>query len=570
MITSTVYGAQATRKPQGAIFNDQPNRGNRKEIELDDIELSVFANPGDTDRDFWSTREIVEHLAAFHLPTATGRPGSIPWKASDLSACPDWDKPKLATDDRSVAQCLNELLQPSRLLGWRVEPVVDSSVTPPKVTAVEIVPFTIAAEPVSLPSIGSLPATPDVIEITTSGDPLTHLKNKSLDSLNAVEQVIVRGPREIGIGTLSVYNPFADSGELNAWWSNRFEYEIGGDTDPSFDDLDQWDQRERNDRVRQSEEFRRVFRFFPLRSTWDGTQDGSPWFYEVDGEPYSPFLGSIEVLGELPIFAECDYTGAADEVDESDGRKMRPALLLLEKPGEPGFYFDAARSTNLSTGVNGFDAGPLPLSVRLKPENDIEPGISLEIAGAPAHALAADFSGNAADPDQAEAFGGLDYQFMRATVAIKADRRASFTYPNKVEPEPDVIRRKVISLDHPSLQLVTVAAGTIIGLEPDGTPIASGGGTLRDPSSLLEALARLAAERGLQPKHSTVIETGRQLGGFKPGAMIKTLNGERIDAPIGEISIRAETVEDSGDLSISQTIKASTAAVDILSLMGAQ
>ena len=135
------------------------------------------------------------------------------------------------SDGVSVGSVLDEILSPSRMLGWKVAPVIAAG-PPPSVSALQIVPFTRAASAISLPSVGSLPANADVSTFASVGDPLTDVA-VDVDSSEAVDQVVVQGPREIGVGTLR------PSEHTPAWkTSDQLDYDDAFSNDPGWNGLD--------------------------------------------------------------------------------------------------------------------------------------------------------------------------------------------------------------------------------------------------------------------------------------------------------------------------------------------
>ena len=82
-ITTTVHEDPAgpTNDPKrahgGSIFNrdGNPNRSSTKQSLNGGHSAYVFANPSD-DGEFWSSRDVIEHLIAFHLPTPTQQFGT--------------------------------------------------------------------------------------------------------------------------------------------------------------------------------------------------------------------------------------------------------------------------------------------------------------------------------------------------------------------------------------------------------------------------------------------------------------------------------------------------------------
>lgn len=575
-ITTTVHADPANsegdplRKFSGATFNADPERGNRSG--------EYFANPTDQ-AEHWTSRQIVDHLFKWHLPTKDGKPGVIPWQVDHTAgALPTWDRPTVETDGRTLADCLDDICDAERLLGWRVDYTVRPSgrlnYSPPSISAVRVVPYTLTASAVSLPGVGSVPANPLSHQITADADPLTDIE-KSLDSLDAVDQVVIRGPREIAIGTLR--HKYRDGDLENAWT---------GDDENAYSeaakDVDLWAfeplarQREMNQQIRDKDKLRDVFRLLRIKKDWNA----SDFFYQPDpqhgegaagGEDaeqgYTPYLGNVELLRELPLLSGINYSGPVDDVDEGEGTSKRPPLVLFESPTDQTVFREVFNQLSPVEGMPARVPEMPQLSVDVRPDNSRGPGLELKVNGGPRHAIAGPFfEGNEADVEQ-EVFAGVSFSTLAATVAIRGDRRATYVYPAAITPAPDFVRRRIIDIDHPSLQLVWIQPETVVEVDELGAQKKSDGGVLRDPFPLLQALATLAATRQTAPRWSVDMNTRRRLA-IGPGSILQAVDGETVDAVVTETSITAEVTDQPDQMEITQRIKATTPGVDVLKLMG--
>ena len=157
---------ESLRRDFAAPWNPR-KPGNRTEERVEikqDVESYVFATPEDRTSQWWSTRNVFEYLIQCHLTAGEQGSGKIPWRiAGDISVLPEWDRPTIAVvDQRSIHDVSTELLGPDRMLGWSVQSVVTGVgnllETTPQITEVQIVPFSRLESPLTLPSVGVMPA----------------------------------------------------------------------------------------------------------------------------------------------------------------------------------------------------------------------------------------------------------------------------------------------------------------------------------------------------------------------------------------------------------------------------
>ncbi|TWU66445.1 hypothetical protein [Crateriforma conspicua] len=558
-VTSTIVddpagGVTPRRNESGAVFNrNQIGNRNATKRSIDDSDSAYAFNHPQDGGDFWSTRDIVEHLFAFHLPTPeqTKDDDSIPWQISGLDNLPDWDRPTVATDGRSVASILEDLVRPERMINFRLgitgTPAADDT-DPPTIDAVHVVAFTHLESALSVPAFESLPANDDQVEFETELDPLTDTTVDSDDS-DVVDQLIVRGPREIAVGTID----YEASAAWEADWTSADEtaYADAASGDPGYATLDQDQQRSRNQHVRRSGKLRKVFRSFRLAKQWDGlTVLEDPFFRPIPAEdemddptPYVPFLGNVEVLENLPLYQEIDYAGDVSSIDESDGRTPMQPLFLMEYPSGSTFATIEARQIgNMEFGFSVTEAAELPFNVSPEIDNDFGPRVLLDVSGGPQHAIAGNtFSGTDQDAPQT-LYGPYDYKTLKTTVAMRGDRRREVRRPADDEVDGlDVVRRKLITLEDAALQEVHLAADTVVGVAADGTEVVSDGGLIRDPSDQLESIADLLETHYLSPRYRFELQTARRLDGVHVGTLVTTAEGheEAINAPVVQVTVRS-------------------------------
>lgn len=582
------------RKEQSTFFN--PTRpGNRIKDEVvvssDDapteIKRYVFSNPGEDDPQFWSTREIFQHLTSFHLPTNDYGVGKIPFAAhADAGGLPNWDQVSLNTEGMSLHTALTELLTEERLLGWCLEPEVQINFLTgvPTVSNVFIRPFTRTGEPINLPSIGKLPANTNTIAWIDSGDDLTDSELQTDDS-EEVDQVIVKGPREIAVGTFG-----SDTEWVKDWEDEDTEDEDGNPVlsletqykdaykdHPNWSNLKLYEKRELNDYFRSLPRFRNVFSRYKIDDNWNGKCRESNLFLKAldeDGEEdpdvpiYIPYLGAVELLDELPLFRGVNYADKpADEVDETKGHQPMPIVALIKDPANDNYRplqdVHSAYGTPAIRNPNRLD-----YQVGITADNIPGPAFRISISGAPRHALFQSFVGNDADPEKInpKIWGTLSISDMEITAAMRGGRRPQWAIPEIVN--SDLTRRRIITLDHPGLQHVHIAADTVLGVDAEGALIVSPGGVLRDPLPTIRALCIIAAKSLGEPRRHFHARTARVLPEIKVGRIIKTHNGTVADTVIREVIISSPIVEDDSPPPIITTILATNSQADIASLVG--
>ena len=149
---------------------------------------------------------------------------------------------------------------------------------------------------------------------------------------------------------------------------------------------------------------------------------------------------------------------------------------------------------------------------------------------------------------------------------MRGGRRPQYAIPTTVT--SDLARRRIITLEHPGLQHVYIAAGTVLGVNADSELLTSPGGVLRDPSAIIQALCTIAAKNLSSPRRQLHIQTGRMVTGAKVGRMITTHNGTTAETVIREIIISSPIVEDDSPPPVTTTILAANSQANIASLVG--
>ena len=559
------------RKFHGGTFNGGQTGNRTKDKvaltdDMDPAEAYVFDDPLASDSQWWSTRDVFEHLIRFHLPTNSAGHVTLPWNFRNESILPTWDRPFLETDGRSLWDCLTELLSADRMLAWSIRPTLVMGAVP-SISEIAIYAHSQAPSAIVIPGLTVIAPNSDAIAIEASADSMTDIQVQNDDS-DVVDQVVVQGPLEIGVGTFRI-------SEWGGTWSpvDRAAYETAFSGVAGWDALPLSRRRELNEVFRSRGEYSGLYRHVPFRASWDGTCEGDPLFADnreagSDDPVYVPYLGHAEVLDELPLYAGVDYTGAADEIDESKGGRRLPILAFIESPTREGDWETLQDATTVSGGYRSNPPNMLSYSVEISADNIKGAGFRCSVSGAPHHAIwPTVFTPNDADPEKTnpDIWGNYDGTTMLITAAMRGDRRPTVWYPSS--PESDMIRRRFIRLEHSALQLVHIAAATVVGLDDTRQQETSDGGVLRDPMEMLSALARLAGENLTRPRKHFWMTTGRLVRAI-PGQMITTANGDTVNAIVTEVRLSTPIVESDSPPPARVQVIAQTNAVDLIAMMG--
>jgi hypothetical protein len=210
----------------------------------------------------------------------------------------------------------------------------------------------------------------------------------------------------------------------------------------------------------------------------------------------------------------------------------------------------------------------LDYQINVSADNEPGPGFRFSMSGAPQHALHYPFTGNDADPELVNPaiWGKNNITGVVITAAMRGGRRPQWSIPETVS--GDLVRRRVITLDHPGLQHIHIAAATAIGVDRDGDLIYSDGGVLRDPMPKIRALCLIAAQNLVEPRRHLQIRTSRMVPAVQPGHIVQTYNGETAGTVVSELRISSPVVEDDSPPPVMMSIVATNIAADLVSLVG--
>jgi hypothetical protein len=524
-IISSVWNDAGTprRNPFPLAFNRSvPGAdGLRSTDAIEGVYAFRALNDPDEKGETWSTRDIVQYLLTYNLPTNAYGIAAIPWSIDQLTQLPDWDAPVVETANRTVWDVLNELINPSHQLGFTV--VSNGSTAFLRC-------FTHFASNLVVGS-QSILANPNQHTIVFAPDAMTDAQLSDVGS--TYDQVIVRGARRKSVCTLTYTDHLED-----AWpEADQTAYEDAESENVDYGSWSVEEKRQRNQKARDEVFRKEVFRRFRIKSDWNfeiSTQDVFP---DATVAPRS-----LNILPQLPIRADARWSGEVDPLDYIDplvnsdsiySSYPRPLLAIMDDPSATDDKISLSSLEQLSE----YFLSPLSANTDYSVHVTVrDRSIELTVEGGPQHLIASGtFSPLADDLDPG---GGLDYTTLQLTVCIEEDRFCEGVWPASAS--GDVVRRMVIDLGD-NYQQVYIVPDTVTHLDGLGVPVTSDGGYLRDDTASLNTIARAIALCVVNSRKRASWRSGRRISSIAVGDLITTAGGASVVAPIVEIKITAPT-----------------------------
>lgn len=475
---------------RGLTFNGENpfgNYGNRSSAR-GSLDAYLFTDELDN-ADFWTTKDIVEYLIAYHPPQSIDGNKYIVWKLTDNAKMmlPDWDRPVVETDGRSVFSIIASLCDMRRMLSFKVS-VNDSN-------EVELDVFSFNADALTLPSGATHPANPDTVVLDF--DRAVDIQQAFLrdSSSHTVEQVRAVGARKRAIFTISAL----DETLVSDWKTeDKTDYDAGPSGISALDqDVQEW----RIANYRSADNLERVYSWFRLPTDWDGNVgDGV-----AGGEKNKAFPDDDDYGEELYYIPRLRFSRSLPREffdvapDESPNAEFRPIVLMRDPDldEETDRYLNVehfARAAEMErAGGEGGGGRMWGISVQVQPD---APGLILRVSGAPQHVIAdGTFSPIATVTEIAPEVDWRDN--LLATVMMDLDSRVMAKYPpdDEVGADPhDVAKVVVVNLGN-AARLDYVAPGTVSGHD-DGELQThdSAGDYLRDDREWLRDIAKFVYE----------------------------------------------------------------------------
>ncbi len=514
----------------------------------------------------WGTFDIIKYLLFHHAPVDANGENKIIFSLDisgiagpELGSTPDWQRPRVPSDGRSVKALFDQLLNRRRLLGWTTD-LFDVPQAPPRFISIR--PFRWNDADITTADGTEILANPKqwAVDFDLSVD----ADNPQLNfrTSDVFEQVEAVGDYLHCCFTVS----YSEGTWSPDWALTTAEgYNAGVSAADDYPPEEDRDKRHRRNRdARRSEEFTRVYSYFSIPPEWDGlVGDGEggalkPYLQSLispsDPEPFYP--PELTMLSRLPLLTDHDYSEEKiefDEVIDNTGAGQRPEFLKpmvflrlqddVPDEDDPDFE-DRTKRFALAEQYGAHAETPpgkkesfQPWSANVRVQDKV-PGLVIKTVGAPQHVLASeDFT--APDDSDNDALGALDWaKDMFATVAIRADCRVFAHYPETVISTSDVVHCARIETGDEHQQHY-IAPGTVVGLV-DGVPQRTTGGFIRDDTEQLKDLARFAYEWHATERQAMIMPFKSIIGGFRVGDIISQIGGaetlQNVRTPITEIN----------------------------------
>lgn len=507
---------------------------------------------------FWSTQKILKYIEQYLSPVDKDGTRRIPIRFDALTLAPDWDRPTIETEGRSVLSLIYQLINPDRML--LISTTVDEA---PATDEVVLKLHSTSGTAFNLPNGVAILANADSVTLATEAAQDTHVVIQSSTS-ELVHQVVCRGAKRQTCLTVQVQQGAGTEEGLAEGWTIALEddYEAGGSNEVGYDALSLSEKWQLNHLVRSRAEFEDVYSTFVLYPKWNRAVNTTPgslsWVFQQPNKSfdegatppdpeaekyveYFPYWSAIKISPVLPFKENFDYTGKAPPEDDLAETEFRTPYVLFQRPMD-GHFLQAEK---MSDGDNP------QFSVGVDLTKD-EQGLKLDVLGTWQHVIAdTAFVGVPADPD----FGGLpDYDYFDAyfTISLTDDRFAEARYPEDKDlpANIDVIRRLVLYVGD-GYEMTRVLDGTSIDIDNAGARVTTDpdltteGDFLRNSFTDLESVARSSFVWFGTDRKVVRLSSARPTSLIAPGMMVVNVDGElNINTVLTEITMSSPLGED--------------------------
>lgn len=484
---------------------------------------------------YWSSRDILLYLQEHAMPLDQAGAEKVPFRIDGLSRVPDWDRPTIETEGKSVLSILDELVNQGRMLQFAVG--IDETTTPHTVI---LQVYSLASATINLPGSNTHPAAEDTVSLALANAQDTRVVVQSSESRSA-HQIVVKGAKRQVQCTL----PIAATGSpLLPGWNSTQEsaYEAGASGETGYGDLSLSEKQLANQAARAASRLADVYRTFVLNPAHNLTLDGAPVFVEADGTTrYYPWWNAITIAPQLLMKEGIDYATIPVSDDDAN-REFRPPAALFRVPlSDPAKYLIAERMSNRD--------GDPTFSVEVGISKDGQ-GLTLDVSGAEQHAIAG--SAFTALDDDFTGYGSYDYTETLCTVALTDDRFAEYEFPQAgALPTRDVLRRKIYyageayryNVVHRDTAWNVNAAGALVETTTSRQFI-------HDDIDELQSIGQIAASWWLVPRKILRLTSPRPSALVFVGQLLTTLNAgtnqaDTINSIVSEIRLtmsRSESI----------------------------
>ncbi len=515
---------------RGLTFNKDKNRtkdkvNGRYLFEGDESKYLPFSG----NSEWWSTRDIVEHLLTDHLPAdSTGYVHLEPdMPASELDKLPTQDRPVIDTHGRTLFEILNQLIPRHRLMGWYLDCLTDN---------VTFRVFRMHKDDIALPgSGGTLPANATKKTLFMQQDPTSQVDLIDV-SVDDVDQVVAQGARRRVC--CSLIKQDKDPATLLQGWTadQKSDYQDGGQGEAGFPSSSEIAARERKAaEVRGRDELRDVFARFEVMRKDPQISGSDHWdfkaitdaAYEIvfaqDDDPDKveiQFRPGIRLLSRLPLLDGIPYDGTKGLNSLTQAMALpfveRPLFVLVPDPVNTGKYkfIDKQGATNTETTAWNEDrrwSGTVSV-------DDDGRGVRISVTQKPRHIIGGtDFTPQSFDLIVPAA----DWQDFIFTVAMEDDRYCEARYPEDANLPTDVQQLRRLRIDvGDGFRLDYLVPDTVVGIDAEGSLLRSDGGRIRDDRTQLMDIARMAFDWYSSRKQILRFHTSQDHDSLRLGTMI--------------------------------------------------
>lgn len=490
----------------------------------------------------WRAIDILKYVLAYHSPANEAGEIDLQWGVSaDSNATHlEWQKPMLRVHGHTVFDVLNMLVDRRRLSSWKV--VVED--TGPKVYV-----FTFNPEDIDLPDGKTILANDS--QFTWNFDTTVLVRQPVLTSDAASEfiKVTARGERRGFCFTIA-----QSETTLEADWSSALQtaYNAGASAQTGYAAADETDKQDRNKAEREREKYRRVYKYFRVPPTWNGsTATVNNVFLNLDDpvHPLKYWVPGFRFEPKIPLKTDITYgdTIAAEDLTSTTGdtlakskKEFRPpfAVINTADAGATAKYEDVhALSQGDSTVAYHSNGRTWSCSLRMA---DDAPSIILDVSGAPQHMIASNEFTGVDDADKAVDPPELDWRTVYCTVFLLGDCYAEQTWPDLPFPTTDDVA-KVLIIDVPNMRLDYVVPSTVTHLNSDGSlQRTANGGYIHDDRAKLKEIARVAYQWYSTPRQA-IDASEHSFNVFEVGDLITTIGAvetlETVNSVVTQLSI---------------------------------
>jgi len=497
------------------------SRGNKDSIE------NKFSAAKDTSI-LWTGADILDSLILHYQPqdaAGNDEPCNFTFNLANAADYLEAFTPTLEVEGHSVWQALNDLINPSRGLQWRVE--YDDALN-----IAEVIVDSMNLTAITIPGGGgNLPAASSQIALTDT-DATEWRVNINKRGDRRYDNVVCRGARRRAVFTVSMA-----AENLEPSWRSADEtaYKAALGTDP-----------EANDAYREGNRFERVYQCFQIPPDWNGASNdgGSVPTISTPACPTVP-QGSLSITGvqatampglrllrTLPTRVGYDYDDAtaptARDPDNIYSEWQRP-FAVVDEDGEGTWRFTHTATAERSSGfhINVLDGTP---------------GVQFH----PPHGMPHSLAKNHFDPEvdgASETQPIVDYTTIRCTVCGEWDAFCEAKYP-LADGDSDPLQTLYISIGERA-RFDWLADGTIYDVVGGTLETVSNGGPLRDDRELCEQMARIAYEWYGVERADVTIQSALTEAPVSVGDLITVIgNGDAavtVNAVVSQITYQLES-----------------------------